>query len=225
MAGSEVNDDGFRWFPVRGDLQNGRPAQATMRDQHFFAKLLRPTGGNHPGGDARQMAILFAVLSAERKRHQRRTALADRHSELPRNLVTQPSRTHFRNRQASCGHHQGRSTEFIIMGKHREPGGAPSHSPYLYIEEYLHSRAAALFIQHVYDFAGGMVTEKLAQGLLVVGNAVFFHQFNEISRAITGQRRLTEMGIAGKKVLRTAIQVSEIAAAAPGNQYLLADTL
>src|SRR5690606_6946736 len=70
------------------------------------------------------------------------------------------------------------------------------------------------------------VAEKLAQahaalGLLVPGNAVAFHQGDEVMLTVALQRRLGEMRVLGEEIVRAAMQVGEVAAAAAGDADLL----
>lgn len=50
-----------------------------------------------------------------------------------------------------------------------------------------------------------------------------FDQRNEILRRISTERRFAEMRIPGNEMLRPGVQVREVAAAAAGHQYFLAD--
>ena len=63
---------------------------------------------------------------------------------------------------------------------------------------------------------------KLPERLLVIGNAMFFHQRNEVRRRVLRQRRLREVRIRGEEMLRPRIDVGEIAAPAAGDQDFLA---
>ncbi len=54
---------------------------------------------------------------------------------------------------------------------------------------------------------------------------MFFDQPHEVGGGVAGERRLGEVGIGGEEVLRTGVQVCEIAAAATRDQYLLADSI
>lgn len=65
------------------------------------------------------------------------------------------------------------------------------------------------------------VAEQLPARLLVISDAVFLDQRNEIMLRIAAQRRLAEVRIAGQKVRRCRVQVGEIAAPAAGNADFL----
>src|SRR5207244_4934498 len=49
------------------------------------------------------------------------------------------------------------------------------------------------------------------------------NQVHEICESVSGQSRLSEMRVGRKKILRSGMQVGEIAASAAGDQDLLAD--
>ena len=54
---------------------------------------------------------------------------------------------------------------------------------------------------------------------------MLFDKPHEIGRSIAGERRLGEMWIGRKKILRAGVQVGEITAAAAGDQDFLADSI
>ena len=54
---------------------------------------------------------------------------------------------------------------------------------------------------------------------------MFFDEAHEVGRRIAGERRLGEVWIGRKKILRAGVQVGEIAAAAAGDQDFLADAV
>ena len=54
---------------------------------------------------------------------------------------------------------------------------------------------------------------------------MLFDEAHEVGRSIAGERRLGEVPIGRKKVLWAGMQVSEIAAAAAGDQNFLADAI
>ena len=80
----------------------------------------------------------------------------------------------------------------------------------------------ALGQQHVEDVVGGAVAEELAEGLLVPGDAVLFDQREEVLRGEAGERGLGEMRVGGEEVFRRGVAVGEVAAAAAGDEDLLA---
>src|SRR5208283_315002 len=84
---------------------------------------------------------------------------------------------------------------------------------------------AAFGFQHVGDFAGGVVAEELAEGLLVVGDAVFFDEGEEVRGGVTGQSRFGKVGIGGEEILRLAMKIGEVAATSAGDEDFLADAV
>ena len=54
---------------------------------------------------------------------------------------------------------------------------------------------------------------------------MFFDEAHKVGRSIAGERRLSEVSIGRKKILRAGSQVGEIAAAATGDQDFLADSI
>jgi hypothetical protein len=61
-----------------------------------------------------------------------------------------------------------------------------------------------------------VVAKQLAKILLVVGDAMLLDQSDEIMWRVAGQRGAAEVRVAGKEVVRTAMQISEVAAPAAG---------
>jgi hypothetical protein len=81
-----------------------------------------------------------------------------------------------------------------------------------------HASPAALFVEHGENLPGGAIAEKLAQGLLVIGNGVLRDQRHEIGGGVAGERRFGEVRVGGDKIFRPAIEVGEIAAPAAGDE-------
>ena len=93
------------------------------------------------------------------------------------------------------------------------------------VEKNLHAGGAAFCFQHVRDVFRGAIAEKLAQGLLVVGDAMFFNQSGEIGGRVTGEGGFRKVFVCGEEVFRPAMQVGEIAPASAGDQDFLADAV
>ncbi|MCY1176358.1 hypothetical protein D9M73_166250 [compost metagenome] len=86
----------------------------------------------------------------------------------------------------------------------------------------LGTRLVAFGQQHVEDVAGLVVTEQLAELLLVVRHAVLAHQLDEVPLGVAGQGRLAEVRVVRKEVGRLGVQVGEVAAPAAGHEDFLA---
>src|SRR3984893_2438722 len=102
-AGSEINLNRLAGTPIRGDLQDGGPAQAAMRDEHIFAEGgpgQRSTlgGCDYLGGIACELAIFGALLRGKDQRNQSRPWFDDRNVELASHVVAQSRGPHFWNR-------------------------------------------------------------------------------------------------------------------------------
>ncbi len=85
--------------------------------------------------------------------------------------------------------------------------------------------AGAFGEQQVEDVVGGAVSEKLAKGLFVPGDAVLFDEGEEVLRGEAGERGLCEVKIGGEEVFRAGVEVGEVATASPGDEDLLAGTV
>src|ERR1700678_4547296 len=57
------------------------------------------------------------------------------------------------------------------------------------------------------------------------GNLVLLYQLHKISRSVTSEGGFSEVGIRGEEIRCRRMQIGEVAAAAAGDQYLLADAV
>ncbi len=99
------------------------------------------------------------------------------------------------------------------------------HRTHFRVAADFNSSVAAFLLEHGRDVARRSIAEQLAELLLVVGDAMFFDEAHEVGGSVAGERRFGEMRIGGKEILRAAVQVGEIAAAAAGDQDFLADSI
>src|SRR5271157_5941834 len=88
--------------------------------------------------------------------------------------------------------------------------------------EDLYPGGTTFLLEHGDDLLRRSVAEKLAQGLLVIGNAVPLDQGYEISRGVPRQRRFRKVRVGRKEMLGLAVQVGKVAAPASGNENLFA---
>ena len=65
------------------------------------------------------------------------------------------------------------------------------------VEEELNARFTAFGFQHGGDLRGGIVTEKLAEGFFVEGDAMFADESDEIGRRVAGECGAGEVRILG----------------------------
>ncbi len=103
--------------------------------------------------------------------------------------------------------------------------GGPPHLARVRVQENRHAGGAALLFEHVSDVPCGAVAEQLAERLFMIRNMVLFDQRQKVLRREPRQGRLAEVRVSRYKVLRPAMQVGEIAAAAAGDEDLLANAI
>jgi hypothetical protein len=89
----------------------------------------------------------------------------------------------------------------------------------------LHGAGVALGEQHGDDRRARLVAEELPLVLLVPADAVPLDQVDEIARRVARERRAAEVGIGRVEVVRSDVDVGEIAAAAARDADLLGDLL
>ena len=90
--------------------------------------------------------------------------------------------------------------------------------------EDLYSGSLAFAFEHPQNVVRRTIAEELSLRFFVIGNVVLLDQGNEVRRRVPSERGFYEVRICGEKVFRLAMKVCEIAAAATGNQNLLAGT-
>src|SRR5437879_12984306 len=93
------------------------------------------------------------------------------------------------------------------------------------LEKNLHFGGTALRFQQVDDVLRGTVAEELSEGFLMVGNAMFFDERDEICGRVARQRGFCKVFVRGNKIFRLAKNVAAVAAAAAGVQDFLGDEL
>src|SRR5580658_2961584 len=170
----QINLHRFSFFPIRRNLQNRRPAQSAMSDQHALPKLLPAKPGDNFRGDTSQIAVLLAVRGAEQQRRQRRPRLLNPQSKLPRQVVTECSRSHLRNGKSARCYHQRRRTAFVAVAPHQKLVRPPNLAN-VGAQKYLHSGGSALLFEHLCNLVRRTVAEKLPQRFFVVGNSMLLH--------------------------------------------------
>ena len=207
--------------PIRGNLQDGRPAQPSMRDQHFLPERLVVRGNLDFRGDSGQIAILLAVFCPQHERHERGPGFADLHPELAGDVIPQRGRAYFWNRKSACRYDQDWGMKFAGLGANDEFVRA-SNLLNVAVQNNLHSCGPAFGFEQFHDILRGAVAEKLAERLLVIGNVVFFNQRDEVRRFVPSQGGFREVGIRGIEIFRPAMEVREIAAASAGDEDLFA---
>ncbi len=83
----------------------------------------------------------------------------------------------------------------------------------------------ALAFEHGDDVLRGAVAEELAEGLLVVRDAVLLDQGDDVGGREAGEGGFGEVRVRGEEVFGAGVDVGEVAAAAAGDEDLLADAV
>ena len=194
-----------------------------MRDQHLFPKRLTIGACDHLSRNARQIAILAAALSIERKRNQRGPASRGSSVRIDERYRSQMPSLPFSESKVRRLPPPVPAREIPSESVDTVKPASCRTSRICAIHKYLHPGRPAFRFEHFRNVGRRAVAEKLAQGFFVVGNSVFFDQRNKIRRRVPRQRGLGKVRIRGNEILRPAINIREIAAPAAGNQNLFAD--
>ena len=86
------------------------------------------------------------------------------------------------------------------------------------VQDDIHTAALALGKEHVENGAGGVVTEELAEGLLVPWDAVAVDEFEEVRGLIESECGFGEVRVVGEEAIGRAMNVGEVAAATSGDE-------
>ena len=179
------------------------PRQAPMGEQHRLGEARLAAGRHRIDRDAGERREARQQVRLKRQRHQRGPRLGDAQAELRgRCRSRSPSRPSWgstcrRRRPPGTRTAPRRSTararsrrRFSRCARRWSTGAAPRRCPCMPGH------------QHVDDLARGAVAEQLAEGLLVIGDAVALDQRDEIRLRVAAQRRDAEARIARDEVLR-----------------------
>jgi len=175
----------------------------------------------------RQIAPALAVAFAKDERNQRGARGLDSQSELAGQIVAKRRGADFRDGQASGGDDQAGRVETDALCLHCELVliCVLAHFFDFCVEQNFHSSIAAFLLQHGNDVTGSSIAEQPAELFLVIRDAMFFDEANEVGGRIARECRLGEVGVGRKKIFGGGVEVGEIAAAAAGDQDFLADAV
>jgi hypothetical protein len=143
---------------------------------------------------------------------------------LARQVVALAGRANFGNGQAACCDDQGWRVKRGGIGSHDELSGVLNFLDFGVQKDPDTARMAFAF-QHVGDVFGRTVAEELAKRFLMIWDAMLFHLRDEVRRGVAGKRGFCEVLICAEEILRAAVDVREIAAAAAGDEDFLANTI
>ncbi len=164
------------------------------------------------------------LFFCEDERDERGARFDNLQTELTGEIVAVGGGTDFGDGEAACGDDQDWSAEFGGVGADDEFGGVLNFLDFG-VEKDLDFGIAALGFEHVGDVLRGAVAEKLAESFLVVRNAMLFDQRDEVGWRVAGERGFREVLVGAEEILRAAVDVREVAAAAAGDENFLADAI
>ncbi len=223
-VGKPVDVDGLGLLPIGRDLQDGRAAEAAMREEHLLAKAALAGGSDDRRRDAGEAGKMRALRTGEGQRNERGAAGFDGDAELARDVVAETSGADFGNGEASGGDDEsGSRVEGVAGGDgERAAGIVAAHFMNVGGDEDAHLGVLALAHQHVDDLLRGAVAEELAQRLLVPCDAVALDETDEVGGRVACQGRFGKVGIGGEEIVGAGVQIGEIASATAGDEDLFA---
>ncbi len=195
-----------------------------MSEEHFFAEGTFPSGGDDISGHTGEFSVATVVGTIEDERNKRAARGNDVVAELACEVVAEGGGAHFGDGQATRGDDEDRSAKFCRVRVQDKFGGA-GHVGDAGIEEDLNFGGVAFRFEEASDVVGGMVAEELAKSFFVVRDAMLLNQCQKIMRSKASQGGFGEVRIGGKKIFGCGVNVSEIAAAAAGDEDFFADAV
>jgi len=203
-------------------LQNGRAAEPAMSKEQFLCEGALADGGADGSRDAGKAGKVVVLRAVENQGHESRARLNDGNAKLSRQIVPQSGGANFGDGEPAGGHEESRRGENGIL-RGNEKCGQASLALYaldLHIQKEPNVSHSTFGEQHVHDLLRRSVAEELAEGLLVVSDAMTLNQGNEVRRRVAGERRFGKMPIGGEEVVRASVNIGEIAAASAGDEDL-----
>ena len=159
---------------------------------NIFSRKVVVRGNLDFRGDSRQIAILLAVLCPSTSGTSAGLVSLDLQAELAGDVISQRSRSKFWDRKSARGHDQDWRMKFAGLRANDEFVRAANFLN-VAVQNNLYSRGAAFGFEHFHNILRGTVAEKLAERFLVIRNAVFFNQRDEVRRLVPGQRGFREV--------------------------------
>src|SRR5579883_2060026 len=142
-----------------------------MGNQQFFAEALLAGRRDDFNRHTCELTIIFAVCRGEYERYESWPWFLDFQSKLTGKIVAEAGGAYFRDRKPAGSDDEHRRSKLHFAGAQDKFGGA-SDFAYLRLQKDLDIRDTALFQEHVKDLARGAVAKKLAERLLVIGDAM-----------------------------------------------------
>jgi hypothetical protein len=199
-------------------------------DEHLLAEACGAFGvcGNDDlGGHAAQIAPSRRVLGVEDEGDEGGAAGDDVEAELLGELVAEVCGSHLRDGEASGGDDYGGGLDGAGAGLEEESCGSVRRGDGVDggSGEDAHACVLALALEHGDDLLRGAVAEELAEGLLVVLDAVLLDEGNDVGGSEAGEGGFGEVRVGGEEVFGAGVDVCEVAAASAGDEDLLADAV
>lgn len=223
----EVDGDAAAGLPEGGDLEGGGPAETAVGDKEFFAEggcaFAAGGGDDDIGGEAGEIAPALLILLREDEGNEGGAALDDVDAELPGDVVAEAGRAHLGDREATGGEDERLGAPYAACGLddvHR--GLVPLYGEDGRAEHELDTCRGALFREHRDDLLRGAVAEELAEGFLVIGDAVLLDESDEVRGGVAGEGGFGEVRVFGEEVFGAGVEVGEVAPASAGDEDFLA---
>ncbi|MNC14074.1 hypothetical protein D3C75_618400 [compost metagenome] len=209
--------------PEGGDLQYGGAREAAVGEQHGLLEAGAILGGHrHRQADPGEIGESLFLFLMQGERHQ--TGAGGQHceAELLCQLEAVGGGAEFRHGEAAGRHHQRVATDLALAGVEQEAVIRLVDGEDLGLALQGHPGPVTLGEQHLDYLLGALVTEQLAQSLLVIIHPVPVHQIDEVLLGVARQRRLAEVRIAREEGVGTGLMVGEVAATAAADEDLAA---
>jgi hypothetical protein len=219
--------------PVGGDLEDGGAAEAAMGEEEFFAEAALADGGDDFSGDSGEVGERVLVRAAEGEGDEGGAGFADRDVELAGDVVAEAGGAHFGDGESAGGDDYvgGRVSGGVGLDQETRLIGAGVGGGFGIAADFLDFgfeddfdvRLGGFGEEHSDDLFCGVVAEELAQGFLVVPDAVAFDEGDEVGGGVACERGFGEVGVGGEEVVGVGVEVGEIAAASAGDEDFFAD--
>ncbi len=153
-----------------------------------------------------------------------RSCFHDFQTELACQIVAERCGADFGNGQAARRDDEHRGAKLDSAGTDNKFRAMLSFLD-IRVQDHFDSGLATFGFQHICDVLRASIAEELAEGLLVIRDAMLFDEGDEIGRGVAGERGFREVRVGAEEILRPAMSVGEVATAAAGNENFLADTV
>ena len=224
VAGRPIDADRFRFVPIRRDLQDGRAAEAAMREEHLLAEGAFAASNRYCCGDAGEIGEAVVLCTGKSERDKRRSARLNGNLKLAGDVVAESCCAHFGYRQATGGDDERGCGEDLIAGDNGEgsrrivaaDGGDGC------VWKHVNTGFGTFAHQEVDDLLRGAIAEELTQSFFVISDAVALDEAEEVGRRVAREGRFCEVRICGEEIVGPCMQVREVATASAGDEDLFA---